>query len=133
MNIKKFTISELFHIISGTPINEKEAYQNQGDIPVISSRTYNNGVIFKVDKKFLLAKGRIFNKKGISWTIDGNAGKLFVQEGEYFLSNHAGILIPRKKNINLEWFCFHYQKKFQIVQLLKMDKESLESNKWLTL
>lgn len=112
--MKKLLIKELFNIYSGTPISEKEAYLNKGDIPVISSKTTDNGVIFKTNKKILEEKGVIFSTRGITWAIDGNAGKLFIQEGEYFLSNHAGALIPKKAfidKISLEWFCFVYQNK----------------------
>lgn len=50
--MKKLLIKELFNIYSGTPISEKEAYLNKGDIPVISSKTTDNGVIFKTNKKY---------------------------------------------------------------------------------
>jgi len=114
-NKKDFLLSELFYIATGMPIRQKQAYANGGDIPIISSKTTDNGVIFYADEDFLNQEGNIYDELGVSWSIDGNAGKLFLQNGKFFITNHAGVIIPRKyfqDKINLNWFILIAQYKF---------------------
>jgi len=106
---KKFKISDLFHITSGIRITKEEVYSNQGDIPIITSQSKHNGIAWYGNKSWLSSfkkngKGLIFTEPCITWTKEGNAGKMFYRDYEFFPIDVAGVLLSKEKNINLNWF-----------------------------
>lgn len=116
MNTKKFAMSELFHITSGVRITQEEVYKHYGDIPVITSQTKKEGIAWYADRKWLESFSKngnslIFECPCISWTKEGNAGKMFVRTEAFFPIDVAGVLIP-KTEINLVWFVHTFQEYF---------------------
>ncbi len=110
---KKFKISDLFHITSGVRITQEEVYQNAGDFPVVTSKTTNEGIAWYANKKWLYNfmknnKNVVIEKECITWSKDGNAGKLFYRDYPFYQNDHSGALIP-KNAINLQWFKIYCQ------------------------
>lgn len=121
---KKFLICELFKVISGKRIVEKEVYSNPGELPIVSAQTDNT--FWYADKKWLSTftkngKSLIFNQSCISWVCVGRAGIMFYRDFEFYLTDNAGVLIPKSNKINLKWFIATYQK---IRDLGQGDRES---------
>lgn len=112
---KTFFMSDLFHITSGLRITQEEVYQNPGNIPVITSQTSNNGIAWRADERWLRkfkknGKSLIITEECISWTKEGNAGKMFFRDHVFFPIDVAGVLVPKKNvPINLSWFVAMFQ------------------------
>jgi restriction endonuclease S subunit len=114
---KKFKISELFQITSGMRITKEEVYANQGNIPIITSQSKRSGIAWHGDKNWLKTfikkdKKVLINQECITWTKEGNAGKMFYRNYEFFPIDVAGVLIKKEENINLKWFIFEAQNIF---------------------
>jgi len=115
---KKFLMSELFNITSGVRITQKEVYQNAGDLPIITSQTSNNGIAWYGDRQWLSTfrkngKSLIFTEPCITWTKEGNAGKMFYRDYDFFSIDVSGILtLKRNININFHWFMVTFQSYF---------------------
>ncbi|MFW3353168.1 restriction endonuclease subunit S, partial [Aliarcobacter butzleri] len=115
---KKFKVSDLFQITSGVRITKEEVYSNQGNTPVITSQSKRDGIAWFADrnwlKKFLKKdKNVLIDKECITWTKEGNAGKMFYRNFEFFPIDVAGVLILKDNiNINLKWFIFTFQNVF---------------------
>jgi type I restriction enzyme S subunit len=107
-------VSDIFNVTSGIRITENEVYYHKGDLPCITSQTTNNGITWNADEKWLESfkknkKSVIIDSKCITWTKDGNAGKLFYRDYKFYPNDHCGVLLPKKDNINLKWFMHTYQ------------------------
>jgi len=119
-NIKKktklFKISDLFFITSGKRIVKEEVYNNPGSLPIVSAQTDNS--FWYADKNWLSKitknnKSLIFNKPCLSWVCVGKAGFMFYRDFEFYLTDNAGVLCPKKENIHLKWFIVTYQDKIR--------------------
>jgi len=116
---KKFLISELFYITTGKRITQKEVYNHPGNLPIVSAQTDNS--FWYADKKWLSkfkknGKSLIFNQPCITWVCVGRAGTMFYRDFEFFLTDNAGVLIPKNNNINLKWFIVTYQEKIRALR-----------------
>jgi len=70
----------------GRVMSKDYLFENQGDYPVYSSQTENNGMIGKINT---------FDFDGvfISWTTDGaNAGTVFYRTGKFSITNVCGLM-----------------------------------------
>jgi len=111
--IKK-PIGKIFKVDSGIRITEPEAYNHQGQIPVITSQNTNKGATWLVDKKWLKTKGKIIDEECITWTKEGYAGKMFYRNTPFFPIDVCGYLILEKEfknKLNLFWFMYSQQQK----------------------
>ena len=84
-------LGEVCEIKRGRVISKKYLEENQGDYPVYSSQTRNNGEI-----------GRIstfdFDGEYITWTTDGAyAGTVFYRTGKFSITNICGLINPSKE------------------------------------
>lgn len=79
----------------------------EGEIPIYSSNTKNNGLLVKIQKDKIKTKD-MFYDYCLTWAIDGMAGELFIRnelninnlKDDKFLftvNNHCGVLIPKEK------------------------------------
>lgn len=115
---KKFLMSELFNITSGVRITQKEVYQNSGDLPIVTSQTSNNGIAWYGSREWLSTfskngKSLIFTEPCITWTKEGNAGKMFYRDYDFFSIDVSGVLTPKRNiEINLHWFMVTFQSYF---------------------
>lgn len=77
-----------------------EELEEEGEYPVYSSQTKNNGILGYINSYD-------FDCKQITWTTDGaNAGTVFLREGKHNCTNVCGTLLPIKKNENLEYLTY---------------------------
>ena len=79
-------IGEICNISRGRVISKDYIRENEGDYPVYSSQTENNGELGKI---------ATFDIEGehLTWTTDGaNAGTVFYRNGKFSITNVCGLL-----------------------------------------
>jgi len=104
----KNKIGKIFDFISETNLTEENFYEMQGDYPVYSGQTLNNGVVASINT---------FNQKSpcITFTTYGSAGKLSYREGDFTVGRNCMGLRPKEEyqeKIILEWFSYKFQNLF---------------------
>ena len=83
---KKYTIKNICDVTRGRVISKMELKENEGDYPVYSSQTLNNGVFGKINTYD-------FDGEYVQWTTDGaNAGSIFYRNGKFSVTNVCGLL-----------------------------------------
>ncbi|EGF1230010.1 restriction endonuclease subunit S [Campylobacter jejuni] len=94
-------IKHIFNIGRGRVISQEELDEN-GNFPVYSSQTTNNGILGYI-------KTYDFDCEQITWTTDGvNAGTIFLRNGKYNCTNVCGILKLRN-NENMSFLTYALQ------------------------
>ena len=79
-------IKELCHVTRGRVISKNELRENEGEYPVYSSQTLNDGVFGKINTYD-------FDGEYVQWTTDGaNAGSIFYRNGKFSVTNVCGLL-----------------------------------------
>ncbi len=79
-------VDELFNISRGKVISKDYIKENQGDYPVYSSQTENNGVLGHISTY-------AYDGEYLTWTTDGaNAGTVFFRSGRFSVTNVCGLL-----------------------------------------
>jgi type I restriction enzyme S subunit len=87
----------LFEMGRGRVISHEEIMDNQGEFPVYSSQTENDGCMGKL---------ATFDFEGeyLTWTTDGaNAGTVFRRSGRFNCTNVCGTLKPKSDELNLDY------------------------------
>ncbi|MBI5573458.1 MAG: restriction endonuclease subunit S [Elusimicrobia bacterium] len=88
---KEVKITDIFDITLGSAkYNHKYFSIHRGIYPVYSGQTKNNGEIAKINSFD-------HNIEGLTWTIDGYAGRVFYRNGKFSLTCHCGLLILKKE------------------------------------
>ena len=86
----------LFKIGRGRVIAQTEL-KDDGQYPVFSSQTKNNGCLGYIDTYD-------FDVEQLTWTTDGaNAGTVFLRKGKHNCTNVCGTLQPLSKELNLRY------------------------------
>ena len=80
-----FAIKEIFEIGRGRVINRRYIEKNQGEYPVYSSQTENDGIMGYINTYD-------FDGEYITWTTDGYAGTCFYRNGKFNCTNVCGTL-----------------------------------------
>ena len=84
--VSKYIIQDICHVTRGRVISKMELQENEGDYPVYSSQTLNNGVFGKINTYD-------FEGEYVQWTTDGaNAGSIFYRNGKFSVTNVCGLL-----------------------------------------
>lgn len=84
--VKKYKIGDICQVTRGRVISKQELVDKQGNYPVYSSQTLNDGVFGKVNTFD-------FNGEYVQWTTDGaNAGSIFYRNGKFSVTNVCGLL-----------------------------------------
>lgn len=119
--VKNIPLFKLFEPHQGNAIYTKKNINNngwKGNIPVISSNTSNAGILDYIDEKFILPNDLV-KVKCLTWSVDGNAGKLFARNLEenpsgFVANNHCGVLFPvvDTKNIYFPYLVYFLQSQF---------------------
>lgn len=79
-------IKELCIVTRGRVISKNELKENEGEYPVYSSQTLNNGIFGKINTYD-------FDGEYVQWTTDGaNAGSIFYRNGKFSVTNVCGLL-----------------------------------------
>ncbi|ANF50307.1 restriction endonuclease [Chryseobacterium glaciei] len=95
-------IKDHFYIGRGRVIGQ-EALSENGRYPVFSSQTENNGCLGYI-------KTYDYNTDLLTWTTDGaNAGTVFRRKGKFNCTNVCGTLIPKRKNLDLDYVVYALQ------------------------
>jgi len=106
------SVWSLFDIGRGRVLSSETIFQNQGEFPVYSSQTENQGILGYVDTYD-------FEGEYLTWTTDGaNAGTVFIRSGKFNCTNVCGTLRLRNTdnnfrflgivlNIATSWFVRH--------------------------
>lgn len=95
-------IKDQFYIGRGRVIGQEALIEN-GKYPVFSSQTENNGCLGYIETFD-------FYKDLLTWTTDGaNAGTVFRRSGKFNCTNVCGTLIPKKKNLDLNYVVYALQ------------------------
>lgn len=119
LNILPIKISSLFNLKQGDSFyTQKRIRENswQGDVPVYSSNTKDNGVLIFIDEKYIKVKDKLYDYC-LTWAVDGtSAGHLFVRNKKnksrkvnkkylFTFNNHCGVMIPKEKlEFYLNWY-----------------------------
>lgn len=95
-------IKDIFDIGRGRVIGQELLVDN-GLYPVYSSQTENNGCLGYINTYD-------FDNDLLTWTTDGaNAGTVFRRSGKFNCTNVCGTLIPKKKNLDLDYLVYALQ------------------------
>lgn len=122
---KEEVLNDLFDIKQGNAFyTKKHIIGNnwQGDIPVYSSNTKENGLLMKMDLTKIKESDLQF-ERCLTWSVDGYAGTIFIRNEDnlenrkekrfYFtINNHCGLLLPKKENIYLPFIKWLIQPSF---------------------
>jgi type I restriction enzyme, S subunit len=96
------TIGRLSNLGRGRVISAIEIAENEGEYPVYSSQTENNGVMGRLNS---------FDFEGdyVTWTTDGaNAGTVFYREGKFNCTNVCGTIQPKNwEQIDLKFLPYY--------------------------
>lgn len=109
-------LSEIFDIKQGNSFYTKKRILDnswQGDIPVYSSNTKEDGLLIKMDLS-KIKKVDLIYQQCLTWSVDGYAGTIFIRnikniknekkkEFYFTTNNHCGLLIPKKENLYLPY------------------------------
>ena len=80
------TISDICNISRGRVMSKDYIRENEGDYPVYSSQTENEGELGKISSFD-------FDGEYLTWTTDGaNAGTVFYRNGKFSITNVCGLL-----------------------------------------
>lgn len=100
VKFKEVLIPDIFNITLGSAkYNHKYFSTHKGNYPVYSGQTKNNGEIARIDTFD-------HNVEGLTWTIDGYAGRVFYRKGKFNLTCHCGLLTLKddfKDNLDYEF------------------------------
>lgn len=97
-------LSHLFRFEKGTnaQLYTKEYIgENEGDYPVYSGQTENDGIMGLVNRYDYDTDKYIFVT-----TVGANAMDVKVIEGKYALSQNCALIIPQLKNLDVDYFAF---------------------------
>lgn len=96
------TIGRLTNLGRGRVISAIEIAENEGEFPVYSSQTENNGIMGCLNS---------FDFEGeyVTWTTDGaNAGTVFYREGKFNCTNVCGTIQPKNwEQIELKFLPYY--------------------------
>ena len=93
--IANIPIGELFSIERGSGKYTKSYVQgHKGEYPVFSGNTY--GEFARIDSFD-------YEKEALSWAIDGLAGYIMVHRAPFSATNHRGVLIPKRNDLDLTY------------------------------
>ncbi len=88
---REVLIPDIFDIHLGSAkYNHRYFSTHKGQFPVYSGQTKNKGIIAKIDSFD-------HDKEGLTWTIDGYAGRVFYRKGKFSLTCHCGLLTLKKE------------------------------------
>ncbi len=86
VKFRETPITEIFDITLGSAkYNHKYFSTHKGNYPVYSGQTKNNGEIARINTFD-------YNVEGLTWTIDGYAGRVFYRNEKFSLTCHCGLL-----------------------------------------
>jgi len=115
-------VKDIFKISRGRVIGKTEL-RDDGNYPVYSSQTKNDGVL-----GFITTYD--FNADLLTWTTDGaNAGTIFRRKGKFNCTNICGTLIPKYQiQTHLDFFTYAVQESAQHNKRIDTNGAKIMSN-----
>ncbi len=111
---KTYKVTEILVPHQGNAIYTKKAVISngwEGDIPVVSSNTNNDGILCYISRENVPDSDYI-NYPCITWTVDGQAGTLTARYTPFVPNNHCGYLTPLIDGLCLEYLVLAMQPQF---------------------
>lgn len=100
--VERKKLEEVCEIKRGRVISKKYLEIHQGEYPVYSSQTRDNGKIGSINTYD-------FDGEYVTWTTDGAyAGTIFYRSGKFSVTNICGLIFPKDKNILNLKFVFYW-------------------------
>ena len=97
------TLGEICDISRGIVISKDYIRDNQGEYPVYSSQTENEGVLGKISTY-------AYDGEYLTWTTDGaNAGAVFYRNGRFNITNVCGLLKVKDNKLLTRFLYFVLQ------------------------
>lgn len=91
VNYKEIFLNDMFDFQRGVVISKKDIQKRQGEYPVYSSNTLNDGILGYVDFYN-------YDVEGLTWTTDGiHAGTIFYRNGKFSITNVCGLMTLKEK------------------------------------
>lgn len=98
--VQSFGVGEVCDISRGRVMSKDYLKANEGEYPVYSSQTSNDGIFGRINT---------FDYDGeyVTWTTDGaNAGSVFYRKGKFSITNVCGLLKPKKNDLNIKFLSY---------------------------
>jgi len=94
-------LGEIANLVRGKVISKDYIRDNEGDYPVYSSQTADNGVLGKINSY-------MFEGDFLTWTTDGAyAGTIFRRKGKFNITNVCGLIEIQYEKVNQD-FLFYW-------------------------
>ena len=93
-------LGDIANLIRGKVISKDYIRDNEGDYPVYSSQTANNGIFGCIDSY-------MFDGDYLTWTTDGAyAGTVFRRKGKFNITNVCGLIDITSQNVNQDFLYY---------------------------
>jgi restriction endonuclease S subunit len=99
---KGIRLGKIFETGRGRVINQEYVKENEGEYPIYSSQTSDEGIFGYIDTYD-------FEGEYLTWTTDGYAGRVFYRNGKFNCTNVCGTAKLKKEfqnKINLKFLSF---------------------------
>ena len=95
-------LGEIAKLVRGKVISKDYIRDNEGDFPVYSSQTANNGILGSINSY-------MFDGNFLTWTTDGAyAGTIFRRKGKFNITNVCGLIDLKEKEIIQQDFLYYW-------------------------
>ena len=93
-------LGDIANLIRGKVISKDYIRDNEGDYPVYSSQTANDGIFGCIDRY-------MFDGDYLTWTTDGAyAGTIFRRKGKFNITNVCGLIDITFQNVNQDYLYY---------------------------
>ena len=93
-------LGEVCNLVRGKVISKDYLRDNEGEYPVYSSQTANNGI-------FGCINSYMFDGDYLTWTTDGAyAGTIFRRKGKFNITNVCGLIDIKEDNLNQDFLYY---------------------------
>ena len=93
-------LGEIAKLVRGKVISKDYIRDNEGDFPVYSSQTANNGILGSINSY-------MFDGNFLTWTTDGAyAGTIFRRKGKFNITNVCGLIDIKEREIKQDFLYY---------------------------
>ena len=115
-------LGDVANLIRGKVISKDYVRDNEGDYPVYSSQTADNGVFGRINSY-------MFDGEYLTWTTDGAyAGTIFRRKGRFNITNVCGLIDLNDNKVNQDFLFYWLSKTAKGYVLEGMGNPKLMSN-----
>ncbi|WP_330463403.1 restriction endonuclease subunit S [Metamycoplasma gateae] len=100
LDLTEYKLPDIFEISRGKIYSKSYILNNQGEFPVYSSQTLNDGILGKINTYD-------YDGEYITWNTDGYAGTVFYRNNKFSITNICGILkLKNPKVMNIKYLSY---------------------------